>query len=600
MGRGVDDTRTPLNGRMSRSMNGRMSRRSPRPSTAPTLTAPTRAATLAALAPPVVVLGVFFAWPLVAIARRGLAWSALTRVFGEPVIWRVAWFTCWQAAASTALTLAAAAPITYALSRFSFRGRHAVLALVGVPFVLPTVVVAVAFQATLPARWQQSVTAILLAHVFFNVAVVVRTVVPAWQQLDVRYEDAGRTLGASRWRATRTIAVPLLRGPVLAAAAIVFLFSFTSFGVIKLLGGPRHTTLEVEIYRRAVQQVDLGAACALGLVQLLAVVAVLQLWARAERRRPPAAAIGASRVPRASRRGERCFVVAVVGLTLALLALPMGRLIGRSLTVGGHGYSTLWYRTLSSSGAGTTRAVRPLSAFRTSFTISLWATLVAVVVGGCAAVALSSLRRRAGDGRSRAARVADVGLMLPLGTSAVTIGLGLFVAFAGPPVDLRGSAVMIPLAHALVGIPFVVRAVAPTLASIDPRLRDAAATLGSSRWRTFRTIDLPLARRTLVAGAGMAFAVSLGEFGATSFLARRSGRTVPLVIADLLGRPGASSVGQAEALAVLLAVASGASFVVADSLSRRGRTRRLARRWPRRVPARAGTERSCPPRETAP
>ena len=571
----MDDTRAALTRRLGRL--GRLGRRRPARALADP-SSPTLAATLAALTPPVVVLGLFFAWPLVAIARRGLAWSALSRVLGAPVIWRVAWFTCWQAAASTVLTLAVAGPVTYALSRFSFRGRHAVLAVVGVPFVLPTVVVAVAFQATLPARWQQSVTAILLAHVFFNVAVVVRTVVPAWQQLDGRYEDAGRTLGASRWRATGTIAVPLLRGPVLAAAAIVFLFSFTSFGVIKLLGGPRHTTLEVELYRRAVQQVDLGAACALGVVQLLAVVAVLRLWARAERRRPAAAAIGATRLPGATRRDERWFVGAAVGVTLALLALPIARLVGRSLTVRGHGYSTIWYRTLSTSGAGTTRAVRPLSAFRTSFTIALWATLVAVVVGGCAAVALSSLHRRAPDGRSRASRLADVGLMLPLGTSAVTIGLGLFVAFGSPPLDLRGSAVMIPLAHALVGIPFVVRAVAPTIASIDPRLRDAAATLGSSRWRTFRTIDVPLARRTLVAGAGMAFAVSLGEFGATSFLARRAGRTVPLVIADLLGRPGASSVGQAEALAVLLALASGASFLVADSLSRRGRTTRRGRR----------------------
>ncbi len=581
----MDNTRAALTRRL-----GRHVRRRPARALADR-SAPTRAATLAALTPPVVVLGLFFAWPLVAIARRGLAWSALSRVLGAPVIWRVAWFTWWQAAASTVLTLAAAAPITYALSRFSFRGRHAVLALVGVPFVLPTVVVAVAFQATLPARWQQSVTAILLAHVFFNIAVVVRTVVPAWQQLDGRYEDAGRTLGASRWRATRTIAGPLLRGPALAAAAIVFLFSFTSFGVIKLLGGPRHATLEVELYRRAVQQVDVGAACALGVVQLLAVVAVLRLWARAERRRTPPAAIGVTQIPDATRRGERWFVGAAVGVTLALLALPMARLVGRSLTVGGHGYSMRWYRTLSSSGAGTTRAVRPFSAFRTSFTTALWATFIAVVVGGCAAVALSSLRRRAPDGRSRASRLADVGLMLPLGTSAVTIGLGLFVAFGSPPLDLRGSAVMIPLAHALVGIPFVVRAVAPSIASIDPRLRDAAATLGSSRWRSFLTIDVPLARRTLVAGAGMAFAVSLGEFGATSFLARRAGRTVPLVIADLLGRPGASSVGQAEALAVLLALASGVSFVVADSLSRRKPTRRLGRRWPRRVPRRTGDAR---------
>jgi thiamine transport system permease protein len=303
-------------------------------------------------------------------------------------------------------------------------------------------------------------------------------------------------------------------------------------------------------------------------------VTILTGWSSAGRRRPPPRALGANLVPGPARRGERWFVTLATVGSLVLLAVPVGRLVQRSLTVRGHGIALTWYRTLWSSGAGTTRAVRPGAAFVTSLTTASWATLVATIVGTSGGVALNWIARR---GRGRGSRVADVGLMLPLGASAVTIGLGLFVAFGRPPFDLRGSAVLIPLAHALVGIPFVVRAVAPTLGAIDPRMREAAATLGSSRWRTFWTIDAPLARRTLVVGAGMAFAVSLGEFGATSFLARRSGRTVPLVIADLLGRPGAANVGQAQALAVVLAVASAGAFLAADALSRsrpaRGRSR---------------------------
>ena len=507
---------------------------------------------------PLVALALFFVWPLVAIGSRGLRWSAVRHVLADHGVARVAWFTLWQAAVSTAATFVVALPLTAAVSRFAFRGRRLVIALVGVPFVLPTVVVATAISATLPRSWDGTVRAIIVAHVFFNVAVVVRTVGAAWTQLDARYEDAARTLGASRVTAARTIALPLLRGPILAASAIVFLFTFTSFGVVRLLGGPRHPTLEVEIYRRAAQQVDLPAASALGLVQLVAVIAVLALWARAGRRRPPASALR-NRPPatRARRPAERSFVFLATTVTMVALALPIARLVERSLAVpGGHGLA--WYRSLSSAGRGTTRALRPLAAFRTSLTTAFISCVIATVVGALAALALTYTRRGRGRG------LLGAGLMLPLGTSAVTIGLGLFVAFGQAPLDLRGSAIMVPLAHALIGIPFVVRALAPTLQAIDPRLHDAAATLGASRWQTFALIDVPLARRTLIVGAGMAFAVSLGEFGATSFLTRRSTPTVPIAIANLLARPGRGNVGQAQALAVLLAGVVTVVFVVTD------------------------------------
>ena len=503
-----------------------------------------------------VALALFFVWPLVAIGSRGLRWSAVRHVLADRGVARVAWFTLWQATVSTVATFVVALPLTAAVSRFAFRGRRLVIALVGVPFVLPTVVVATAVSATLPRSWDGTVRAIIVAHVFFNVAVVVRTVGAAWTQLDARYEDAARTLGASRVTAARTVALPLLRGPILAASAIVFLFTFTSFGVVRLLGGPRHPTIEVEIYRRAAQQVDLPAASALGLVQLVAVIAVLVLWARAERRRAPASALR-NRPPaaRARRPAERCFVVIVTTVTMIALAVPIARLVERSLAVpGGHGFA--WYRSLSSAGRGTTRALRPLAAFTTSLTTALLSCVIATVVGALAALALTY------TGRGRV--VLGAGLMLPLGTSAVTVGLGLFVAFGQAPLDLRGSAILVPLAHALIGIPFVVRAVAPTLQAIDPRLHDAAATLGASRWQTFARIDVPLARRTLIVGAGMAFAVSLGEFGATSFLTRRATPTVPIAIANLLARPGRANVGQAQALAVLLAAVVTAVFVLTD------------------------------------
>ena len=156
--------------------------------------------------------------------------------------------------------------------------------------------------------------------------------------------------------------------------------------------------------------------------------------------------------------------------------------------------------------------------------------------------------------------------MLPLGTSAVTVGFGLLITMDRRPVDLRGSWVLIPIAHAVVAVPFVVRAVLPTLRSIDPRLRDAAATLGASPTRVWREIDLPFLRRALVAGAGFAFAISLGEFGATSFLTRVGDQTMPIAIARLLGRPSALNLAQAYALATVLMVLTLAAILAVDRL----------------------------------
>jgi thiamine transport system permease protein len=142
--------------------------------------------------------------------------------------------------------------------------------------------------------------------------------------------------------------------------------------------------------------------------------------------------------------------------------------------------------------------------------------------------------------------------MLPLGTSAVTVGFGFLIALDKRPLDLRTSAALIPIAHAIVAIPFVVRAMVPVLRSIDPRVRDAAATLGASPARVWREVDLPVVARALTVAAGFAAAVSLGEFGATVFIARPDTPTIPVAIYRLLGRPGSANFGQAMALSTLL------------------------------------------------
>jgi thiamine transport system permease protein len=516
-----------------------------------------RAGRVARVGVPLAFLAIFFAWPLVAILTRAWEPGAITDVLGDPALRHVMWFTFWQAVVSTVLTLAAGLPAAYVVARYRFPGKRAFRAFVTVPFVLPTVVVATAFLALLRPggplaflHWQRGVAPMLVAHVFFNLAVVIRTVGGFWANLDPRREEAARMLGASRWRAFRAVTLPLLAPSVLAAAAIVFLFTFTSFGVVLLLADASHATIEVEIYRQAVELFSLPTAAALAILQIVAVLVVLLLLGRAqERRAVQQRLVAASETARVPRGRERVFVGSVLGATLVFLGLPLALLAWRSVHVGDQ-WSLAYYRALGSSASTSTLFVSPWTAVKNSLAYAAVATVVALVVGGLASVAIAA---RPG----RASRTFDAFLMLPLGTSAVTVGFGFLVAFDKPPLDLATSWFLVPLAQAVVAIPFVVRTVVPALRSIDPRLREAAAILGASPRRAWREVDLPIVSRAFVVAAGFCAAVSLGEFGATLFVARPSTPTVPIAIGRFLARPGALNVGQSLALATILMVLTG-------------------------------------------
>ncbi|MEU4266941.1 iron ABC transporter permease [Streptomyces sp. NPDC026092] len=525
---------------------------------------------------PVAFFALFFAWPVASIVERGLrvdgAWEFGR--FGEtltrPEILDVLWFTLWQALASTALTLLIALPGAYVFARFDFPGKGLLRAVVTVPFVMPTVMVGTAFLALVGrgglldelwgVRLDTTVWAILLAHVFFNYAVVVRTVGGLWAQLDPRQEEAARVLGASRFRAWRTVTLPALAPAVAAAALMVFLFTAGSFAVVQILGGPAYSTLETEIYRQTVDRFDLTTAAVLTIVQFVAVGIVLAVHARTVRRRETALKLvppeQTARRPRGI--GAWALFAGVLVSIVLLLVLPLAVLIERSFATP-DGYGLDYYRALQSVDPSGTFLVPMVDTIGNSLRYAVVATALALLIGGLAAAALT---RRAG----RLVRGFDALLMLPLGVSAVTVGFGFLITLDEPPFDLRASWILVPLAQALVGVPFVVRTMLPVLRAVDERLREAAAVLGASPLRAWREVDLPLVRRAVLIAAGFAFAVSLGEFGATVFIARPDNPTLPVAVARLLGRPGALNYGQAMALSTILMVVCAVSLLLLERL----------------------------------
>jgi thiamine transport system permease protein len=536
--------------------------------------------------PPLLFLGVFYFYPLISIfglsfAPRG-TWeiSKLYGLVANSYYLRVLWFTTWQAGLSTLLTLVLALPGAYVFARYEFRGKALLQSLVTVPFVLPTVVTAAAFRALLgpgglvntglmsvfnlarpPINIDHTIWFFLLAHVFYNYTVIVRLVSGFWARLPRDVNEAARMLGASRSQVFMKITLPLLMPSVLAASLLIFVFCFTSFGVILILGGPRLATLEVEIYRQAVHLFNLPMAAALSLVQILFVFGLMWLYTWLERRS------AVSLIPTMTRKDngtavrthfDRLMIGGSTTFLLFLLGAPLVALVLSSLLTG-NGAGFTYYLGLFEDSAQSILYVTPVKAMANSLGFALAATAIALILGCCSAAFLVG-------GKNRLTGLFDPVFMLPLSTSAVTLGFGFIIALDEPPLNLRTSVLLPAIAHSLVAYPFVIRSLLPAWRGIPQSLREAAAVLGASPLKVWRVVDWPILRRALTAGAIFAFAISMGEFGATVFVARPQTPTLPLAIYRYLTHPGAMNYGQAMAMCCILMVTTAIGFVILEKL----------------------------------
>ena len=510
-----------------------------------------------ALVVPVVLVGLFVALPTVVALRHGFA---VTKVFTDEQMREVLWFTVWQAVVSTLFTTVLGVPVAWLLSRQEFAGRRAIRALTLVPFVLPTVVVGLAFRALFPGELRTGIAPLIIAHVFLNVAVVVRIVGVRWEMQPFGFEEAAATLGAPPFRRFTTVTWPMLRGAIVAASGLVFMYCFTTFGAARVLAGPTHPTTETEIYRLAVFTGDDRSAAALAMVQILFVGVVLAATSgRGSRGIAPAL----PRQLRLSPRRTRIGVTAGATAIAAFFALPLVGLVLRSVHLG-HGVSFSAWRAAFRDDSASANVVSALAS-------SLRVALVAAIIATAAGVLLSFARVHAQRAQERLIAVACE--LLPVVVSAVVLGLGFILAFRNDPFDWRGTWWILPVAHAVVALPLVSRTVTAAMQQIPGGLRDAAATLGASPARTLVGIDIALLRRPIAAAASLAALVSLGEFGASSLLTRRGSETLTMTIGRLLGRPGDLVQSQVFVSASVLGLLCLLLVWLVDTLSARSWTR---------------------------
>ncbi|XWX04893.1 iron ABC transporter permease [Aggregatilineales bacterium SYSU G02658] len=531
----------------------------------------------ALLAAPLMFLGVFFALPVVNLVVYSFTEAAgHTALPPLDTIIRVVLFTLGQALLSTLLTVGLALPVAYVFVRYQFFGRRLLLSLASLPFVLPTVVVAIAFRALLGRtgvvnavlqqafgfeqpllQVDQSLALILLAHIFFNLALVVRMVTGYWVNLSPRLEEAGHVLGAGGWRLWLHVRWPLLRPVITAAALLVFIYTFTSFGVVLILGGLSFATLEVQIYFYAMSLFNLPGAAILSLVQLsvLALSIVVYLRLRRSLVIDLVQASGTGRPVRTWR--DRLLVGGVCGALVAFLGGPLLALVWLSLTFRMSTPSLRYYELL---------LVNPPSVLFTSPWMSIVYSLMfglmtitlALIMGGLAVWGLRRLRR--------SSAVVDWLLMLPMGVSAVTLGFGYLLTFNSPPLLLLGSWILIPIAHTMAALPLVIRVLLPVVLAVNAQLLEAAQMLGAGAWQRLRFVWLPLVSRGFALAAVFAFNVSLGEFGASAFIVRPNTATIPTTIFRLLGQPRPDQYGQALAMSVILLLVCLLSFLAIERL----------------------------------
>ena len=526
------------------------------------------------LAFPLIILLLFFIFPVLAIFRY-ISPAVFIENLGDSYIHSVIGFTFLQAAVSTVAAVLLGLPGAWIMSHVKFRGKRIVSSITTVPFVLPSILVVLGFvlcfgnsgilntalmrvtgSETPPLRLLYSFKAIILAHAFYNFPIPLRLAATAWRQIGKNRIEAAEILGAGRLRIFFTVILPALTPAVIASASLVFIFCFMSFAVILVLGGgPEYSTLEVEIYRLARVGLDLDAAASLALAG--AILTTLFTWAyiRLQKKATPPAGNWSPVEPVSFGKlsaVERILSLLYLAVILMLIIGPLAAVIARSFQqrsgwAGNPVFSFAQYGILlTDTGI--------LSSVFRSAGIAFAATLIALPAGFAAAY--SVVRRRL-----KHASLTETFFMMPMGVSAVVIGLGYYSILSILPEGLQNQGLLIIFAHSVIALPFVVRTLTGGLRSVKPALLEASATLGAGFFRTLVRIELPLLKGSLVSAAAFAFCISAGEINAVLILSDGSTATMPIVIYRLIS---SYRFFTACALGTVLMIVCGVAFYLID------------------------------------
>ena len=505
-------------------------------------------------AAPLTFVAVLFYWPLLRVLHLGFGEHLVGSSATEVSIWPVLWFTIWQALLSTLIALILGIPGAYVLYRKNFKGASVIRSLITVPFMLPSLVVAIAITE-LGAIFGglDPIVGIILANVFANYAVVVRTVGSQWQTLDKQTDEEAEVAGAGRFRSTLKVALPQLRSSIRSSSAIVVLYCASSYGIVLSLGGGKVDTLETAISVSVLQRLDLQHGAALALLQIAFCLAAFAAsrWGGTN---PLSFEPTAGKSSKLDAR-DKPAVLYVLVTSVLLVFLPLAIVLGKSFVSSAGEFTFSNFLLLNSKGSRDLLNITLFDAGINSIRNMVVATIVSFLVGALVSYLLAEHSRR----HSRTNKKTDllgIGLdayfLLPIGVSSVVIGLGYLITLTGSIAWLRSAWYLVPLVQAMLAIPMVVRVLYPALLAIDHATREQAMTDGARKRQIFFYVDLALVKPVLKTAIAFSALVSLGEFGAASLLAYGDQSTVPMLMYQLIARPGNQNYGMALAVATVL------------------------------------------------
>ncbi len=479
-------------------------------------------------------------------------WSLLT----DPYILRVISFTIMQAGISTIGALVIGLPGAYLLANYSFRGKKIIKAISSIPFILPSILVVLGFVIfygnkgilnsllvaifnleSPPIQILYTFSAIILAHTFYNFPIVLSIVSNFWSNMPHQTALAASTLGASRKQVFTTITLPRLLPAIISASALVFLFCFSSFAILLVLGGgPQFTTIEVEIYQRARMVGDVNGASALALISIVIATIILILYLFTQQKMSNAEELDSKmnrvvRVRKIEKVRHKIFVTLYTLFTSIFVLGPLFSIVYRSffsqksrtspMVFSFDNYKKLFSSTRAIDGVALQSLTQSLII---AFIVAFSSTLIGVML---------SSRISSSDKKDQLGL--EIFAMLPMAVSSVVLGLGYYIiSLYNTPLS-SFKIVLVVLSHVVITSPFVLRTMLPSYRRIPFSYRQASLTLGASVRQTFFSIEIPLLKGAIATSAAFAFAISMGEVNATLVLADSSIITLPLVLYRLIG-----------------------------------------------------------------
>lgn len=486
--------------------------------------------------------------PLLAVGWRGAGFTL------GPADWAAVRFSVTQAVLSAAMSTLLAIPVARALARRRFPCRGLLITLMGAPFLLPAVVAVLGVLAIfgragllnqglialgLPPISIYGMHGVVLAHVFLNLPLATRMILQGWLAIPAERIRLAQSLGFGPGETFRHLEAPMLREVLPGVALVILVICLTSFAVVITLGGgPSATTIELAIYQAVRFEFDLGRAAGLAGLQLfLGGVAALAAWGLA---RPAGFGSGLDRdLALAAPAGWRRWGdVAALTLSALFLSLPLAAVLLRGLP----GLADLPASVLPAAGR--------------SLAVAVASALLAIAAALALALAAAS----------RPHPLVEAAATLPLATSGLVLGTGLFLLLQPLVAPMRLALPVTVLVNVALSLPYLFRILLPETRALHADYGRLADSLALQGWPRLRWLILPRLARPLGFGTGIAAALSMGDLGVIALFAGERQATLPLVVSQLTG---AYRTEAAAAAALVLVILSFALFWAFDAGGRR-------------------------------